>query len=254
MSSKSHSLSVIIVEKTGVLKILNIKDYKEEELYKKCGFKKSSGFEKRTTWKFNDKETKTEYFVSLFAKDDGKANSENKYDFPPPVDTVLYFGNCALVAYVNKNNEKKYTSISLQLWNKIYEKLFGGFEDLNNTIKEDEEEEDELDNIPAEKKTKEGYLKDGFVVDNNLLSDEDTEEDDYSSDDDDILDESEDNDSEEEEEEDEDEEGRNNCKKAKNTKNGKNGKNDKNNKKKDEFYDKNFTVVADELCEEDYDY
>jgi len=245
MSSKSHSLSVIIVEKTGVLKILNIKDYKEEELYKKCGFKKSSGFEKRTTWKFNDKETKTEYFVSLFAKDDGKANSENKYDFPPPVDTVLYFGNCALVAYVN--NEKKYTSISLQLWNKIYEKLFGGFEDLNNTIKEDEEEEDELANIPAEKKTKEGYLKDGFVVDNNLLSDEDTEEDDYSSNDndDDVLEDSEDNEFEEEEEE---EECRKSCKKAKN------GKNSNNNKKKDEFYDKNFTVVADELCEEDYDY
>jgi hypothetical protein len=57
------------------------------------------------------------------------------------------------------------------LWNKIYEKLFGGFEDLVATAKEDEEEEDELENVPKEKKTKHGYLKDGFVVDSS-----DTEE------------------------------------------------------------------------------
>ena len=51
------------------------------------------------------------------------------------------------------------------MWNKIYKKLFGGFEDLAATAKEDEEEEDELKNVPKEKKTKQGYLKDGFVVD-----------------------------------------------------------------------------------------
>jgi hypothetical protein len=30
----SHSLNIIIVEKTGVLKMLAIKEFKEEELYK----------------------------------------------------------------------------------------------------------------------------------------------------------------------------------------------------------------------------
>ena len=35
----SQSVTVIIVEKTGTLKIHNIKDFKEDELYKKCGFK-----------------------------------------------------------------------------------------------------------------------------------------------------------------------------------------------------------------------
>jgi hypothetical protein len=59
----------------------------------------------------------------------------------------------------------------LALWNKIYEKLFGGFEDLAATAAEDEAEEDELANVPKEKKTKQGYLKDGFVVDSS-----DTEE------------------------------------------------------------------------------
>ena len=59
-----------------------------------------------------------------------------------------------------------FTSLSIPLWDKLYEKLFGGFEDLNNAIIEDEMELDELDNISVSKKTKKGgYLKDGFVVD-----------------------------------------------------------------------------------------
>ena len=33
------------------------------------------------------------------------------------------------------------------MWLQIYEKLFGGFEDLNDMAKEDMDEEDELDNI-----------------------------------------------------------------------------------------------------------
>ena len=55
--------------------------------------------------------------------------------------------------------------MSSELWEKMYEKLFGGFENLAVTCAEDEEEVDELENVPAEKKTKHGYLKDGFVVD-----------------------------------------------------------------------------------------
>ena len=33
------ALNIIIVEKTGVLKSLAIKEFKEDELFKKCGFK-----------------------------------------------------------------------------------------------------------------------------------------------------------------------------------------------------------------------
>jgi len=49
--------------------------------------------------------------------------------------------------------------------------LFGGFENLADTAKEDEEEEDELANIPAEMKTKTGYLKDDFVVEDSNIDD-----------------------------------------------------------------------------------
>jgi hypothetical protein len=160
----SGPLNIIIVEKGGSLKPLAIKDYKEEELYKKCGFKKAEDFVKQTEWsiKFEGKR----YTISVYAKTDGKANSENKYDFPPPIDTKLFFGNCAIVARLRMEDGKQMLSdLSVPLWLKIYEKLFGGFEDLAKTAAEDENEEDELENVPKEKKTKQGYLKDGFVVD-----------------------------------------------------------------------------------------
>ena len=160
----SQPLNIIIVERTGTLKMLAIKDFKEEELFKKCGFKKAEDFLKQTEW--NVKYDGKKYYIQVFAKADGRANSENKYDFPPPIDTKLFYGCCAIVGYLkNSDGTKLYTNLSIQLWEKIYEKLFGGFEDLAATAIEDENEEDELANVPKEKKTKQGYLKDGFVVD-----------------------------------------------------------------------------------------
>jgi hypothetical protein len=167
----SQPLNVIIVERTGTLKSLAIKDFKLEELFKKCGFKKSDDFIRQVEW--NVKYDSKKYYIEVFAKTDGRPNSENKYDFPPPIDSKLFFGSCAILAYLKKDDGNKgYTDLTLQLWNKIYEKLFGGFEDLSATAKEDEEEEDELANVPKEKKTKQGYLKDGFVVDSSDIDDE----------------------------------------------------------------------------------
>ena len=178
----SQSLNVIIVEKTGVLKMLAIKEFKEEDLFKKCGFKKSEDFNKQVEW--NVKCESKKYLISVYAKVDGRANSENKYDFPPPIDTKLFFGNCVILAKV-KNDEGNhvYTNLSLELWEKIYEKLFGGFEDLASTAIEDENEIDELENVPKEKKTKQGYLKDGFVIDSDGDGDDDDDDDDETEDD-----------------------------------------------------------------------
>lgn len=162
----SNSLTIVIVEKSGDLKSTTMKDFKEEELFKKCGFKKGEDFVKQHDWSVRTGGKK--YVISVYGKTDGRANSENKYDFPPPIDSTLFFGSCAIVA---KDETGAYTDLSVEMWNKIYEKLFGGFEDLAATALEDENEEDELANVPKEMKTKDGYLKDGFVV-----SDEDEEE------------------------------------------------------------------------------
>ena len=189
----SQPLNVIIVERSGSLKTLGIKDFKVEELYKKCGFKKDNDFTKQAEW--NAKFEGKKYFIEVYAKTEGRANSENKYDFPPPIDTNLFFGSCAIVAYLKKEGGTKvYTDLTLPLWNKIYEKLFGGFEDLAGTAAEDENEEDELANVPKEKKTKHGYLKDGFVVDSSdaeelgsaSTEDEDDDEDDDTGSSDDV--------------------------------------------------------------------
>lgn len=174
----SQPLTIIIVEKTGELKSLAIKDFKEDEIYKKCGFKKAEDFVKQTEWsvKYPSGSTGTKYYIQVFAKTEGRANSENKYDFPPPIDKKLFFGSCAVIAYTKSSDgTKKYADLTLALWEKIYEKLFGGFEDLTITAKEDDEEEDELEKVPKEKKTKNGYLKDGFVVDSSDAEDEDYE-------------------------------------------------------------------------------
>lgn len=164
---------IIIIETNGTLKQSKAKELTFETLYKKAGFRTDTNFKKRTTWKTMI--SNENIIIELWAKDDGKANYENKYDFPPPVDKALYFGICVLIRVDENANIIGLTSA---LWKTIYEKLFGGFED----IEEDEEiSEDELDNVDKKLKTKHGYLKDGFVVDEVESEDEE----DYSDEDDD---------------------------------------------------------------------
>ena len=167
--------TLLIIDKSGTPKILAVKDYKEDELYKKCGFKKPDGLEKRNVWSVRLE--KTNYRVALFAKEEGKANMENKYEFPPPVDSDLYFGSCAiLVDQKNSAGEYVSTNLTIGLWDNLYEKMFGGWETLTTTCKDDDDESDELESVLKSKKTINGYLKDGFVVD----SDNEDEPDVYS--------------------------------------------------------------------------
>jgi hypothetical protein len=172
-------ITILVVDKTGVIKEVSLKTYDESELYKKAGMKTADDFKCYAEWNIEDLNDKP-YSVSVFGKITGKANQENKYEFPPPIDTTLFFGNCIIV---NKNNDKA-VSITADEWESVYDYLYGGFEELGD--EDSEEEDDEYDeDIP---RTKEGYVKDDFVVD-----DEEEEE----------IDEEE----EEEEEDDEDDEG-----------------------------------------------
>ena len=160
--------TVVIIDKNSDIAEQNLKNITENELYKKCNFRKPDDFDKRHSWKLDST------VITLYAKNSGRANNENKYDFPPPIDKELYFGSCILFA---QDLENKYIDLKKSEWEKIYEKLFGGFENLDNF--NDEEEEDELDNVPESKKTKEGYLKDDFIADDSesvSVSDEDNEE------------------------------------------------------------------------------
>jgi hypothetical protein len=156
--------SIVIVEKNGDLKDQEYKSSTLDELYKKCALKKADGFGKVAEWTYS-KKGENMITVELWARDDGQANQENKYDFPPPADNLLFFGNCALLA---RDSNMSIVDLTVEKWNKVYEHLFGGFETLADNEDEDDEEEDELDNIPSNMKTKDGYLKDGFIIEDAL--------------------------------------------------------------------------------------
>jgi hypothetical protein len=149
---------ILIVEKNGNIKESNIKKWVETDLYKKAGFKTAEGFEKAHEWAVNGTT------VSLYGKTVGKAGQENKYDFPPPVDTALFFGSCILTVESGSLNKSQ--------WETIYEELFGGFEDIEDSANETESDEEE-DDRP---RTKDGYVKDGFVVDEEEEEEEETDE------------------------------------------------------------------------------
>tara|TARA_R110002074_G_scaffold214122_2_gene383918 strand:+ start:344 stop:1021 length:678 start_codon:yes stop_codon:yes gene_type:complete len=151
--------SIVLIDKNSSLKQTKVKNLAKDTLYKKCGFKVSGGFALRTVWKVKIEDTKMN--IEMWSRDHGKAGTENKYDFPPPVDTALYFGTCVVVQV---DDDGALIDLSVSMWKKIYEKLFGGFEDIGDED-DDDDSEDELASIPKEMKTKSGYLKDGFVVD-----------------------------------------------------------------------------------------
>ena len=156
---------IVMISKNSSVKTEKVKNFNIDDLYKKCKFRKKDDFDIRHTWSYNNN------YYSLFSKDTGRANSENKYDLPPPIDNALYFGSMIVIKHTKKtpkNNEV--VDLEDKDWLKLYEHLFGGFEDLG-----DEDSLSEEDDIPDELKTKHGYLKDGFVV----SSDADDDDEDY---------------------------------------------------------------------------
>jgi len=162
--------TILIVEKIGSIKEVSLKSYNESELYKKAGFKIQEDFKCRAQWNIDSLNNKS-YYISVFGKITGRANQENKYEFPPPIDNILMFGNCIIV---NKDKNNNISSLSEEEWESVYEYLFGGFDDIDEKDSDDEEYDDEDEDIP---KTKNGYLKDGFVVEDDDEEEDDEEDD-----------------------------------------------------------------------------
>lgn len=173
--------NIVVVNRDGSLKSVSIKSdsWNESELYKKAGFKIETGFDVQGKFRVGK-----DRCVKVYGKVNGKANTENKYDFPPPIDNTLFFGNCLLV--LTNTETKQVLDLTMDEWEKMYERLFGGFEDLNSNggaivadmidQKMDEmemtEEEKKILADPNTKFSRQGYVMDGFIVD-----DEDTDED-----------------------------------------------------------------------------
>jgi hypothetical protein len=174
---------ILIVEKSGNIKETNVKKVQVTELYKKAGFKTDEGFtEPIISWPRPGLDPFTlDYQIQVFGKIKGRAGQENKYDFPPPIDSTLFFGNVVLIAV--RPDGGGVVDLTMTAWEMVYEQLFGGFEDLVDSqgrSLDDSEEEDteDLENVEGYEYTKEGYVKDDFIVDDNEIEEEDEEKED----------------------------------------------------------------------------
>jgi hypothetical protein len=122
----------ILVERNGTLK--EIADVVIETYGKK-----------KCVWRLNGKT------IYLYGRTKQKETSKIvKYDFPPPFDTKIFYGKCLLV---NPDGP-----VTIAEWKKMYEELMGGFENINSESEESVEEKSLM------AMTKDGYVKDGFVV------------------------------------------------------------------------------------------
>ena len=150
--------SIVLVESNGTLKDVNLKTVSETELSKKYGLKNS---DVKHSWRVTL--GNKVYDVTLYGKLTGRAGHENKYEFPPPVDTDLFFGKCVLV---NGTGD-----LTVAEWNRVYENLYGGFDDVG--ANDSDSEEEDMEDIVL---TKTGYMKDDFVVDDEDAEEEEEEE------------------------------------------------------------------------------
>ena len=176
---------VVVIDKKNNIKESKVNNFTTETLYKKCNLKSKDHFKCRHTWKYNNS------YLSVFAKDNGRANNENKCELPRPIDEELYFGSMLVVhhseAELTNDNVLDATE---NMWESFLAKEMGAEEDLGEEDSYSEEEE-----IPEDQQTKEGYMKDGFVVSDKSAEDDE----DY------VLEEDDDDDEEEEYIDDDDE-------------------------------------------------
>lgn len=180
---------VLIVETNGTIKELAMKQYAEEDLYKRAGFKTSDGFKLHCTFV-----AASGTIVRLYGKSVGKANRENKYEFPPPVDQTLFFGSCLLMAMDATTMEP--IDFPKAAWETLYVQLHGGFDDLDEVGGDEDDAAADAADAAADAYantlelgltlTKEGYAKDGFIVDDDNNEDSVDEVDDDDVDDTDV--------------------------------------------------------------------
>ena len=149
-------VKIVLISRFGETRTLSISSFNYDELYKKCKFRKSDDFEKRHTWKliWNNENI----FIQLFSKDNGRATSINKYELPPPLEKEIYYGCMALVATSDVECQSV-VNLTTDQWQILYEKLHGGFEDL------EDEDTSEEEFIPPALRAQHGYSKeDNFIM------------------------------------------------------------------------------------------
>ena len=160
-------VAVLIVGKNSEITETKLKTFSIEEICKKAKVKTIDDYKRKHVWTVML--NKQPYYIALYAKTNGRAGQENKYDFPPPVDSELYFGNCMLVSQKDATDANEVIDLSKATWELIYEELFGGFDDC---MESEEESEDDMDGLEIGKS---GYELDDFVVDDEYDEEDEAE-------------------------------------------------------------------------------
>lgn len=160
---------VVLVDKSGSLTDTKLKAFSVEEICKKAKIKNLEDCARKQVWSVYVQGKV--HHIALYARSRGRAGQENKYDFPPPVDNVLYFGNCMLVSQRTVSDANDVLDLTASQWELIYEQLLGGFD---SCVDDDDESIDDTRGLHI---GKEGYEIDDFVVDDD---EEEEADDDYS--------------------------------------------------------------------------
>ena len=132
-------VNVVILKKSGTVLSRTVES--PELFYSLCGYKTNKDFILLHTWEDYE----------LWGKTKGKAGQENKYELPSPHENSLFFGTLCLF--------EKSGDLSLSEWVKWYTKKMGGDHRLD-----DESRSEDSETYSDSEYTKEGYLKDDFVV------------------------------------------------------------------------------------------
>jgi hypothetical protein len=148
---------VVLVEKSGSLTDTKLKAFSVEEICKKAKIKNLEDCARKHVWSVY-LQGKVHH-IALYARSRGRAGQENKYDFPPPVDNDLYFGNCMLVSQRTASDANDVLDLTSRQWETIYEQLLGGFD---SCVEDDYESIDDTRGLHI---GKDGYEIDDFVVD-----------------------------------------------------------------------------------------
>jgi hypothetical protein len=90
--------------------------------------------------------------LHLIGYTEGKAGTENKHELPPPLESVLAFGDILVLLAKDKRTAigQKLIPMKTEEYESFYTQMFEGFESLGEEDSEDEggeEEEEELDEV-----------------------------------------------------------------------------------------------------------
>jgi len=87
------------------------------------------------------------------------------------MDNTLFFGSCVVLNMENG----VVADMSVKDFEDIMEHLYGGFEDIGSEDDDEDDDDDDTDSVDLPK-TKEGYVKDDFIVDSDEEESEESDE------------------------------------------------------------------------------